>query len=66
MYAGEPCYAVSEITLVHEGRLRELPHFTTVPKELLELKGVALSGDGEPTLSPQFTEIVRGLPLYPL
>jgi len=40
-------------------RLRELPYFRAVPDELLELKSVALSGDGEPTLSPQFAEIIR-------
>jgi wyosine [tRNA(Phe)-imidazoG37] synthetase (radical SAM superfamily) len=45
--------------LTCQHRLRELPYFRTVPDELLELKSVALSGDGEPTLSPQFAEIVR-------
>jgi wyosine [tRNA(Phe)-imidazoG37] synthetase (radical SAM superfamily) len=47
------------LALTFAGRLRELPYFRTVPDELLALKGVALSGDGEPTLSPQFGEIVR-------
>jgi wyosine [tRNA(Phe)-imidazoG37] synthetase (radical SAM superfamily) len=47
------------LTLTFQGRLRELPYFATVPPELLDLKGVALSGDGEPTLSPQFLEIIR-------
>jgi len=47
------------LTLTYQGRLRELPYFRTVPEELLALKEVALSGDGEPTLSPQFVEIVR-------
>jgi hypothetical protein len=47
------------LTITFEGNLRELPYFRTVPQELLTLKGVALSGDGEPTLSPQFTEIIR-------
>src|SRR5207245_820669 len=46
------------LTLAFTQRLRELPYFTTVPKELLALKEVALSGDGEPTLSPQFAEIL--------
>ena len=45
--------------LAHERRLREFPYFQNVPDELLELKCVALSGEGEPTLSPQFAEIVR-------
>jgi wyosine [tRNA(Phe)-imidazoG37] synthetase (radical SAM superfamily) len=47
------------LTLTHAQRLRELPYFQGVPQELLALKGVALSGEGEPTLSPQFGEIVR-------
>jgi wyosine [tRNA(Phe)-imidazoG37] synthetase (radical SAM superfamily) len=47
------------LNLTQEQRLRELPYFQTVPQELLALKGVALSGEGEPTLSPQFAEIVR-------
>jgi wyosine [tRNA(Phe)-imidazoG37] synthetase (radical SAM superfamily) len=47
------------LTLTFQERLRELPYFETVPQELLALKGVALSGEGEPTLSPQFVEIIR-------
>ena len=47
------------LNLAHEQRLREFPYFQTVHQELLTLKGVALSGEGEPTLSPQFAEIVR-------
>lgn len=47
------------LTLAYAQRLREFPYFQTVPTELLELKGVALSGEGEPTLGPQFSEIVR-------
>jgi wyosine [tRNA(Phe)-imidazoG37] synthetase (radical SAM superfamily) len=42
-----------------EGRLRELDWFRNLPPELLELKEVALSGDGEPTLCPNFEEVVR-------
>lgn len=47
------------LTVTFQGKLRDLPYFRTVPQELLALKGVALSGDGEPTLSPQFAEVVR-------
>ena len=47
------------LALTYENRLREFPYFQTVPEELLTLKAVALSGEGEPTLSPQFVEIVR-------
>jgi wyosine [tRNA(Phe)-imidazoG37] synthetase (radical SAM superfamily) len=49
----------SLLALVHQGRLREFDWFRSTPEELLRLKEVALSGDGEPTLSPNFTEIVR-------
>ena len=38
---------------------RELSGFTRLPPELLGWKEVALSGDGEPTLSAQFREIVH-------
>jgi wyosine [tRNA(Phe)-imidazoG37] synthetase (radical SAM superfamily) len=48
----------SLLSVVCQGRLRDLPSFATVPEELLKLTGVALSGDGEPTLNPQFAEIV--------
>jgi len=43
------------------GRLRELPPFQGTPAELLELKEVALSGDGEPTLCPNFREVIEGV-----
>lgn len=43
---------------VHEGRVGELSGFSRVPAELLELKEVALSGDGEPTMCPQFGEVL--------
>jgi wyosine [tRNA(Phe)-imidazoG37] synthetase (radical SAM superfamily) len=47
------------LSLTYAQRLREFPYFQSVPTELLELKGVAFSGEGEPTLSSQFNEIVR-------
>jgi wyosine [tRNA(Phe)-imidazoG37] synthetase (radical SAM superfamily) len=47
--------------LAREGRVRELPGYETVPPELLELKEVALSGDGEPTLCPNFAEVVQAV-----
>ena len=43
------------------GRLRELPPFQATPAELLVLKEVALSGDGEPTLCPNFREVIEGV-----
>lgn len=50
---------LSLLSRAFEKRMRELPAFRNTPEELLELKEVALSGNGEPTLSPNFTEIVR-------
>jgi wyosine [tRNA(Phe)-imidazoG37] synthetase (radical SAM superfamily) len=47
------------LKLVQEKRMRELPGFRNMPEELLELKEVALSGNGEPTLCPDFAEVVR-------
>lgn len=46
---------------LQEGRLFKLPCYRTVPEELLQLREVALSGDGEPTLCPNFTEVVQAL-----
>lgn len=48
----------SLLSVVAAGRLRRFAWFRTVPSELLELKEVALSGDGEPTLCPNFEDVV--------
>jgi len=52
---------VQTLNCVQEGRLRELPCYCNLPDELLQLRHVALSGDGEPTLCPNFTEAVQAL-----
>jgi wyosine [tRNA(Phe)-imidazoG37] synthetase (radical SAM superfamily) len=63
------------LTFVRGGRLRERPWYRTLPDELLQLRHVALSGDGEPTLSPRFAEALQavvhvralsGLPFFKL
>ena len=46
---------------VVQGRMRERPAYQNVPAELLRLQHVALSGDGEPTLSPEFAEVVEAV-----
>lgn len=46
---------------VQAGRLRERPLYRTLLPELLELRHVALSGDGEPTLCPNFDEAVEAV-----
>ena len=49
------------LKLVHTGVLRQLPPYNQAPPELLKLRHVALSGDGEPTLSPKFLEAVEAV-----
>lgn len=49
------------LILVTEGRLRERPWYHNLPDELLQLRHVALSGDGEPTLAPNFAEAVQAV-----
>jgi wyosine [tRNA(Phe)-imidazoG37] synthetase (radical SAM superfamily) len=41
--------------------LRERPWYCTLPEELLQLRHVTLSGDGEPTLAPNFAEAVEAV-----
>ena len=47
------------IDFVRSGRLRERPWYRAMPDDLLQLRHVALSGDGEPTLAPNFTDALR-------
>jgi len=49
------------LDLIWNGRLREVASFRRLPAELLSLKHVALSGEGEPTLCPQFAEAVQSI-----
>ena len=49
------------LKLVHSGVLRQLPPYNQAPPELLKLRHVALSGDGEPTLCPKFLETVESV-----
>jgi len=49
------------IAFIQQGRLRELPAYRALPDELLQLRHVALSGDGEPTLAPNFIEAVQAV-----
>ena len=60
---------------VRAGRLRERPWYRALPDDLLQLRHVALSGDGEPTLSPMFpaaleavvhVRALSGLPFFKL
>ena len=49
------------LEFVRQGRLRERPWYSSLPDELLQLRHVALSGDGEPTLSPLFAEALQAV-----
>ena len=47
------------LELIHNGSLRRHAPYAALPEELLVLRHVALSGDGEPTTSPRFREAVE-------
>jgi wyosine [tRNA(Phe)-imidazoG37] synthetase (radical SAM superfamily) len=49
------------LALVRSGELRDRPGYGGLPPELLQLRHVALSGDGEPTLSPKFAEALEAV-----
>lgn len=49
------------LEFVHAGRLRERPWYQTLPDDLLRLRHVTLSGDGEPTFAPNFVEAVQAV-----
>lgn len=47
------------LALLRLNQIRSLPEFKTAPESILQLKQVTLSGDGEPTLCPNFDEVMR-------
>ena len=49
------------LEFVLAGRLRERPSYHAVPEELMQLRHVTLSGDGEPTFAPNFVEVVQAI-----
>ncbi len=49
------------LALVRGGNLRSLRAYRSLPDELLQLRHVALSGDGEPTLCPEFPEAIQAV-----
>ncbi len=49
------------LALVQSGELHARPRYQRVPPALLELRHVTLSGDGEPTLCPNFVEAVEAV-----
>jgi wyosine [tRNA(Phe)-imidazoG37] synthetase (radical SAM superfamily) len=49
------------LRMVHDGRLGQQPRYSKLPAELMRLHHVTLSGDGEPTLAPNFFEAVEAV-----
>jgi len=49
------------LALSHSGGLENFQFYSNTPADLLKLRHVALSGDGEPTLCPDFLEAVRAV-----
>ena len=49
------------LAMALDGRLHSVPALRAMPAELARLRHVALSGDGEPTLCPNFHEAVQGV-----
>lgn len=47
------------LALAREGKLRARPAYQHIPAELCQVQEVALGGEGEPTLSPQFAEAMQ-------
>jgi wyosine [tRNA(Phe)-imidazoG37] synthetase (radical SAM superfamily) len=45
--------------LVQGGGLRQRPRYAHLPEDLLQVRHVALSGDGEPTLASEFADAVQ-------
>jgi wyosine [tRNA(Phe)-imidazoG37] synthetase (radical SAM superfamily) len=46
---------------IQSGKMAERPYFRNIPHELLTLRHITLSGDGEPTLCEQFREAVEAV-----
>jgi wyosine [tRNA(Phe)-imidazoG37] synthetase (radical SAM superfamily) len=61
----------STFALVNSGRLRQRPRYANLPDDLLQVRHVALRGDGEPTWSSHFAGALetllrlRALPGFP-
>ena len=47
------------LAMAFSGELQNFSIYRNIPRELLEVRHVALSGDGEPTLCPNFLDAVR-------
>jgi wyosine [tRNA(Phe)-imidazoG37] synthetase (radical SAM superfamily) len=67
--SGAPRFDVKRMTaelqgtfgLAYSGLLRQRPRYSQLPDDLLQVRHVALSGDGEPTLSSHFEEALQAI-----
>ena len=50
---------IRTLELAGSGELQKRPMYAGLPAELVTLRHVALSGDGEPTISPRFSEVLE-------
>jgi wyosine [tRNA(Phe)-imidazoG37] synthetase (radical SAM superfamily) len=46
------------LRMIDAGWLRHLPRYANLPEDMLQVRHITLSGDGEPTLAEQFVEAV--------
>ena len=46
------------LQMVEAGWLRQMPRYANLPEDMLQVRHVTLSGDGEPTLAEKFVEAV--------
>lgn len=51
----------SALAKIQDGHLLQQPYFASLPPEMLRLAHVAISGDGEPTLCPNFAEAIESI-----
>jgi wyosine [tRNA(Phe)-imidazoG37] synthetase (radical SAM superfamily) len=49
------------LALAYRGELRKRPRYALLPDELLRVRHVTVSGDGEPTLAGNFVEALQGV-----
>ncbi len=49
------------LAMVIQNRIKDLPMYRDVPLDLIQFRELAISGDGEPTLSPDFCEAIEAI-----
>lgn len=49
------------LAMAQSGELRKMPRYANLPAELMQLRHVAISGDGEPTMAAHFVDALEGI-----